>query len=340
MIKSHLLILLLPVPVLLFILQGCASAPGHKPAQWPERVITSKQDCPDISGTYNNQGSGSGYNYLFDSMTNEGVFGRHEGADYKVILALSAPDQNRLTMKLQDAAGSTLEEALLEQDKGEFSCKEGAITIKYLAGAEALVIGAIRSGTRKYYPGEDGSLIHEDHFSAAGHYFYIPLANKGIDYIRWLRADADGRKLAADYEARSLQLGGYSQQEAEAAAKALPLSMPVTTPTAEQSWEIFKLSNSRGEPDFKALCGAADQGDSRARRELGYLHYHGLHGVRKDPVLSAMWYGLIESYSQGPDSFSTGREQLTPEQLTELKSLYINWKPGHCEREISGNEFK
>jgi len=51
-----------------------------------------------------------------------------------------------------------------------------------------------------------------------------------------------------------------------------------------------------------------------------------------------MWYGLVESYSQGPDSFSTGREQLMPEQLTELKNLYINWKPGHCERELSGIE--
>ncbi len=311
MTRSCLLILAVLFPVSLLALQGCASAPGNYPAQWPERVITSKQGCPDISGTYNNPDNGRNPAYLYDSITNAGIiFGTHECIDCKVILGWTDPEQNQLSVTLQDATGSTLETTLLEQDRDEFSCTEGAILIKYLAAAEFVIAGGIRSGTRKYYLAEDGSLILDDHFSAVGHYFYIPLANKTIDYVRWLRADAGGLKRAADHEARN----------------------------HASSWELFKSNDSRGEPDFRTLCTAADQGDSRARRELGYLHYHGLYGVRKDPVLSAMWYGLIESYSQGPDNFNTGREQLTPEQQTELVNLYINWKPGHCERELSGIE--
>jgi TPR repeat protein len=105
-------------------------------------------------------------------------------------------------------------------------------------------------------------------------------------------------------------------------------------------WELYKRSKSRGEHDFKWLCKAADQGNYRARGELGYLHHYGLYGVRKDLVLSAMWYGLVESGGPNPKGVNNIHKQLklTPEQLIEVKRLYLNWKPGHCEREIFGTE--
>ncbi len=66
-------------------------------------------------------------------------------------------------------------------------------------------------------------------------------------------------------------------------------------------------------------------------------HLGGVNGVRKADFECHV-VCLIESHSRSPDSFNTGREQLTPEQLTELVNLYINWKLGHCERELSGIE--
>jgi len=330
---------LLPVllPVSIYFLHGCTSVPDNYPGQWPDRLYTSAQDCPDITGTYSNPGDGSAREYLFDSITNEGIFGIHECTDCKVIVEWMDPGQDQLSVTLQDATGAVLEDALLNKDKGDFTCQEGAISIKYLVAAEFVLVGGIRSGTRKYYLSEDGSLIAEDAFTSAGHvYVYVPAARKSTAYTRWLRVDDAGKKQAADYEARTLVLAGKLQDIPEAATKGNLAPAPLPGSTAGVWWEIFRLSVSRGEPDFGALCRAADQGDSRARRELGYLYYHGLHGVRKDPVLSAFWYGLVESYSQDPDSFSTGREQLTPEQLGELKDRYINWKPGHCERELYG----
>jgi hypothetical protein len=105
-------------------------------------------------------------------------------------------------------------------------------------------------------------------------------------------------------------------------------------------WELYKRSKSRGEHNYKWLCKAADQGNYRARGELGYLHRYGLHGVRKDLVLSAMWLGLTESGSPNPKGVDNIHKQLelTPEQLIEVKRLYLNWKSGHCEREIFAAE--
>lgn len=103
-------------------------------------------------------------------------------------------------------------------------------------------------------------------------------------------------------------------------------------------WELYKLSKIHGEHNFKWLCKAADQGNHHARGELGYLHHYGLYGVRKDLVLSAMWYGLVETGGPNPKDVDNIHKQLnlTPDQLREVKRLYLNWKPNQCERELFG----
>ena len=105
---------------------------------------------------------------------------------------------------------------------------------------------------------------------------------------------------------------------------------------SDAQWQLYKYRKSRGEHDFKWLCKAAEQGDYRARWELGYLHQRGLHGVRKDLVLSVMWFNLVESDGHNPGGVGYIRKLLTPEQLNEAEQLYVNWKPGDCEREIYG----
>jgi TPR repeat protein len=104
----------------------------------------------------------------------------------------------------------------------------------------------------------------------------------------------------------------------------------------DAQWKLYKLNKYHGEYDFKWLCKAAEQGDYRAQWELGYLHGYGLYGVRKDLVLSLMYYSLVEAAGHDPKGVDNMRKQLSPEQLTEAEHLYESWKPGRCEREILG----
>lgn len=103
----------------------------------------------------------------------------------------------------------------------------------------------------------------------------------------------------------------------------------------KQSRERKNVLLDSGEYDFKQLCTAAEQGDFRARWELGYIYYNGLYGVNKDLAQSVMWYSLVEADGHNPKGVDNIREQLTPEQLIEAEHLYENWKPGRCERDLT-----
>ena len=59
--------------------------------------------------------------------------------------------------------------------------------------------------------------------------------------------------------------------------------------------ELYKQSESLGAHDYKWLCKSAEAGNYRAQWELGYIYSNGLYGVRKDLVLSVMWYSLVEA---------------------------------------------
>jgi len=126
------------------------------------------------------------------------------------------------------------------------------------------------------------------------------------------------------------------QNQKEQALKVLQKRATEGNPGAQ--WEFYKFSKSRGDHDFKWLCAAAEQGDYRARWELGYIYSNGLYGARKDLVQSVMWYSLVEADGHNPTGVDNIRAQLTSEQLTEAEYLYHNWKPGQCEREIFGSE--
>ena len=103
----------------------------------------------------------------------------------------------------------------------------------------------------------------------------------------------------------------------------------------KQSQERKKVLLDTGKYDIKLLCTAADQGDYRARWELGYIYHNGLYGVSKDLVQSVMWYSLVEADGHDPKGVDNIRKKLTPEQLIEVKHLYENWKPGQCERDLT-----
>lgn len=106
------------------------------------------------------------------------------------------------------------------------------------------------------------------------------------------------------------------------------------TGNAAALWELYKLGKARRKYDLKLLCMAAEKGNARAQWELGYLYGNGLYGVPKDLVLSVMWYGFVELAGYDPPGVDNIREQLTPEQLNEVKHLSEQWQPGQCETAI------
>lgn len=106
----------------------------------------------------------------------------------------------------------------------------------------------------------------------------------------------------------------------------------------DAQWRLYSRRKHDGEYGFKWLCRAAEQGDNRARWELGYIYQRGLYGVRKDLVMSVMWFSLLEPEGYGSGSAETIRKLLTPEELNRAKYLHENWEPGQCEREILGTE--
>ena len=48
--------------------------------------------------------------------------------------------------------------------------------------------------------------------------------------------------------------------------------------------------------------------------------YYGLYGIKKDRVLSLVWYSLADVENM--------RDELTPEQLAYADSLIENWRLG------------
>lgn len=322
-------------------LSGCVSYPNY-PSGWSS-LEAPREDCESLSGAYWNRGywnrsgaSDFGISHLatklfhYDDAFREGV----------ERVEITAVKEGALEVKAIAKDGTAQSKRYLAS-KGEFTCSAGKIEIPYSDASAIggpLVMGASK-GVNTLAKAQDGSLVVKD--AAAGVGLVLLVIPAAMDGHEWSRFESVATGKPADPAPFAIRPGTFGARAGSANEPAPPdHSSPESMAgnMSAQWWELFKVSSTHGKPDLKALCKAADLGDVRARREMGYLYYHGLHGVRKDPVLSAMWYGLVESYRQGPDSFNTGREQLTPEQLTELKSLYINWKPGHCEGEIFGSD--
>jgi len=99
-------------------------------------------------------------------------------------------------------------------------------------------------------------------------------------------------------------------------------------------WELYRRSKGRGEPAFKWLCAAAEQGHDKARIELGYLHYYGLHGVRRDKGLAYVWYSLAQAGGQQLPWLERLRMELDAAQRARAEELIANRAQGVCAAEL------
>jgi len=107
---------------------------------------------------------------------------------------------------------------------------------------------------------------------------------------------------------------------------------------ATAMWALYNRKQSRGQSEFVWLCESADKGYYKAQWELGYLHYYGLHGVKKDLILSLVWYSLVKADGHKTVDIQSIRNELTSEQLARTESLINNWEPGLCAQELLSME--
>lgn len=88
-----------------------------------------------------------------------------------------------------------------------------------------------------------------------------------------------------------------------------------------------------------SLCKAADFGDFSARDELGRTYFVGLNGIYPNLPRAYMWYHLA-AIVYTPSSPFVGYQQsrcddMTPEQRSIAIKHLNEWRPGHCEQNIT-----
>lgn len=177
-----------------FTLQGCSAVLTY-PTDWPAIMPMQKSGCPDITGTYQNLGKSQSGNkkYLFDTLTNEGIFGAHEHAGLFVKLEWVSSDQNNLLVTLLDYSGD-VEQTLLNKTNGDFSCIDGALVVEFTEGMELIFEGYIDSGIRKFRLADDGSLVLEENSTYLAHFtFVIPVVVKSTSHTIWYRGSGRSR---------------------------------------------------------------------------------------------------------------------------------------------------
>ena len=100
----------------------------------------------------------------------------------------------------------------------------------------------------------------------------------------------------------------------------------------ELSKKIIKVTEA-----INVYCADADSGNAEARKHIGDIYYHGIHGVDEDPVLAYVWYRLAADSG----SIEASKQlNLLVEELSQYQSdlaikKLLNWEPGQCQEWLS-----
>ena len=267
-------------------LQGCVRNEIYL-TDWPEPAVGSKNECTDISGIYKNIGATHHFSktesYLYDKITNEGIFGTHECA-CNVTLKWTSSARDKLLVTINRDSGYTVEETLLEQAKGDYSCTDGVITVNYAEGYERGTDGFIEYGIRKFTLAEDSSLTLEEKGTFLAHLLVvIPFASESVAHTRWMRVE---------------------QEQAQSKYSS-----------------AMKSDNNRDR--INLLCQSAIKGNPHAAAQLGLMYAVGLDGIRPNIIESYRWYGLAERLGQegAAESLRLLKQRMTKRQYSDATRL-------------------
>jgi hypothetical protein len=115
----------------------------------------------------------------------------------------------------------------------------------------------------------------------------------------------------------------------------------------DAQWFLYQLQPNRRAMQW--LCKEADQGDEKARKELGYLYYYGSDRYRKsmnvhvpaDLARACMWFHLagqveiIEKPKTKEAKAERTAKVMTTQEIEEAKQLVRAWQPGNCEADLA-----
>ncbi len=167
------------------LLSGCAALTGISPKYpegWPSISSGSGDECPDLSGRYQNLAT---YSFLPMAAANSLAF--RLGAELKdadrVVLVFSSA-----TLRVE-ALNSTgvIGEQLLSKEHGDFSCSDGAFVLPIVIDKNADGTGGYRSGSRLYLRRAlGGALIGEERTSGIGAIFWlVPVGGWQTFWFQW-----------------------------------------------------------------------------------------------------------------------------------------------------------
>lgn len=180
------------VSIFVFVQSSCRSHIDDRPKSWQDpKLLENVNQCPDISGTYNNEAYRN--SYLFDALTKEGIIGSHTCTYCPVRVRWLDSGREKLEVSITIYNPYKDQEKIVKETlirSKDFRCENGKILIDYVMGFEGVVEGMIQKGTRSMYPGADGSILCIDKHSIIGHFLlFIPmLLPDNTDYITWRRS--------------------------------------------------------------------------------------------------------------------------------------------------------
>lgn len=125
----------------------------------------------------------------------------------------------------------------------------------------------------------------------------------------------------------------------------------------DAQWLLYQVQPNQ--KSMRWLCREADQGDEKARKELGYLYYYGSEKYREltninvpaDLSRACVWFHLAEQVeltvrpkTKGaqvePEPYESAEVEraskvMSAQEIEHAEQLVFAWQPGNCERNIS-----
>ena len=166
---------------LTLFLAGCVSHQSY-PTGWAQLAQVSTDGCPQVIGTFLNQGESRG-EFGTTKLTFE-LFSRSTSR-YRAD-RVSIQFRNANTLSIRALLGdSALDELTLSREKKEFSCKEGFLVIQGLSDFHKEGGFGISYETVFLARSEDGFLMVKGVSSGIGFLLFIPAAGSTSSWTRY-----------------------------------------------------------------------------------------------------------------------------------------------------------
>jgi hypothetical protein len=185
--------------IVLVNLAGCYTGNNTYPYpnEWPRRLASDGEVCPDISGSYVNfaaqvSGERARGNALSDLLANEVGSGSNDCRACMVKITWLDSERRELSVEFGAQSGDNQvdgkgERLVLNRADKEFSCADGVLTLPVSRGGTVILASGMEIGHCDLVPAEDGSLIAYQDYTLAGYVLVFPVGGKERTFSRFER---------------------------------------------------------------------------------------------------------------------------------------------------------